>query len=299
MNRRLRFAITTAISFAILAIASQPRAEERSAAPAAAVPDEALPEDSAPPDYLAADPSAPEITAATLFANERFWPYTVELTRAWKGPGMQSSAPAGTRGVLIRLDDAKRARVDFGRHGIGDVPLDATDIVARANGVRVGTEPKPLPNFVEAIGPRLVASSVEPMRPYPVAGVFGHGAFVAAFADPNAASFESLAAALAPLASRSDALVIFFPQGRPADAAVYQRLRSVGWKVPFVFQHLSEPYTASLVGPSPKLPLVTVQTADGRVLLSERFEPSRAEAIARQIADVIPATHASSSGKNP
>jgi hypothetical protein len=245
-------------------------------------PDEALPTDEGPPAYTAADPSAPELTAKTLFANERFWPYKVDLTAAWTAPDGQKIA-AGTRGILIHMIDAARARIDFGRHGVGDVLVAKTDLLARANQVRLGTEVKHLPNFVEAMGPRLMASSVFPPRPFPVSAVFARKAFLAVFADPTAADFDALAAALAPLRDRPELLTILLPQGRPPDAVVYERLRALGWKVPFVFRHLAEPYTASLVGPSPTLPLLTLQTADGRLLLSETWKPANAASIRTRI----------------
>jgi hypothetical protein len=279
MTIEYRFRVSLVAAFAGVVLAAGAHAAEP--APPSE-PADVFPADVAAPVYVAADPSAPEVTAKTVFAQERFWPYHVDLSRSWKGEGFASEVPVGTRGVLVRMEDAERARIDFGRHGVGTVPIDRTDLVARANSVRLGTGAKPLPNFVEALGPRLLASSLESPRPYPVAAVFMHAAFVCVFADVAAPSFEEIARALVPL-RRSDVLTIVLPQGRPSDVAVFERLRALAWRVPFVFQHLAEPYTASLAGPSPTLPLVTLQTPNGRLLFSERWGDSVAAALGKRI----------------
>ena len=294
MNLDPRHCKALVVTLFYAALATGARAADPAAPDAS---DEALPADVAAPVYVAADPSAPEVTAKTFFANERFWPYHVDLTRAWKGDGFAAEVPAGVRGVLVRMEEAAKARIDFGRHGVGAVPLERTDLVARANGVRLGTEGKPLPNFVEAMGPRLLASSVDPPRPYPVGAVFMHAAFVCVFADVGSPAFEEIARALAPL-GRRDVLTIVLPQGRPSDAGVYERLRALAWRVPFVFQHLAEPFTASLAGPSPALPLVTLQTPNGRLLFSESWNDSTPRALdARIEAELGPAPV--SSAKTP
>src|SRR5262245_28318631 len=87
------------------------------------------------PAHQVADPAAPPVTAKNLLASERFWPYHVALPKAWKPPGSQQALPAGTRGVLIRVEREGLARVDFGRDGLVEVPVDATDLVAQAERV--------------------------------------------------------------------------------------------------------------------------------------------------------------------
>lgn len=237
------------------------------ASPMAAAP--ALEE--VPIEHHAEDPTAPEVTAKNLLANERFWPYRVALVRPWKGDGLASELPVGSLGIVIRVEDAKKVRIDFGRNGLAEVPIEATDLIARSNGVRLGTERKFLPNFIEAIGPRLLDSSAESVRPVTMTTVYPHEGFLCVFADTSAPSLAEIAKALAPLAQRDDVMTIVFPQGRPLDVIVYERLRSIDWKVPFVFQHLSEPYTRTLVGEAPKLPYVTLQTREGRLLLAKQW----------------------------
>ena len=62
-------------------------------------------------------------------------------------------------GVLIRVEASGLARIDFGRDGLYEVPVGATDLVERANRIRTGELRKMAPNFVLAIGPRLVDSA--------------------------------------------------------------------------------------------------------------------------------------------
>src|SRR5262245_34700801 len=82
------------------------------------------------PEHVAADASAPPVTAASLLESERFWPYQVALVRAWRPPGAAQALPAGTRGVLIRVEATGRARVDFGRQGLYEVAVGDLDLVA-------------------------------------------------------------------------------------------------------------------------------------------------------------------------
>jgi hypothetical protein len=48
---------------------------------------------------------------------------------------------------------------------------------------------------------------------------------------------------------------------------VRDRLRSLGWTVPFLLDFLSEPYTRTLVYGETPMPYVMLQTNEGRVLL--------------------------------
>lgn len=269
--RKPSFLVFLAIGWLVLPHA--PASAEPSANPAPnASPTAAAPApEEVPVEHHAEDPTAPEVTAKNLLANERFWPYRVSLARSWKGEGVPSELPSGTSGIVVRVEDEKNVRIDFGRNGLAEVPIAATDLVARSNGVRLGTERKYQPNFIEAIGPRLIDSKAEPMRPVTMATVYRHQGFVCVFADMSAPSLAEIAKALAPLARREDVMTVVFPQGRPLDVIVYERLRSVDWKVPFVFQHLSEPYTRTLIGEAPKLPYVTLQTSEGRLLLAKQW----------------------------
>lgn len=228
------------------------------------------------PEYSASDPSAAAITAHNLLASERFWPYRVSLTRAWKPAGGGTTLDAQTVGVLIRVEDAGGARIDFGRNGLHEVPVDATDLLARANEIRLGKLDKTAPNFVLAIGPRLVDSRSTPIRPLPIDALTGRQRFLAVFADPASPEFAELAKALGPLRERPGLETIFFPQGRVADAVVHERLAALGWTVPFVFDHLSEAYTPSLLGDGAALPALTLQTDEGRLLYRGAWGPNSA-----------------------
>src|SRR5262245_210951 len=72
------------------------------------------------------------VTAANVLQNERFWPYHAALTKPFSG------IQTGTVGVLIRLESATLARIDFGRDGIHEVPIESTDVVERARGIQLG-----------------------------------------------------------------------------------------------------------------------------------------------------------------
>lgn len=271
--------------------------ESRSASPAGAAPPSSSSAEELP-EHLAADAGAPIVTSANLLRGERFWPYHVVLERPWTAPGVGSPIPAGTRGVVVRVISGERARLDFGRHGVHDMPIADTDLLARANAIRTGTAKKFLPLFVEAIGPRLVSSAGEEMRPVSIRDVYARAAFVAVFADPSAPEFPAIAASVMKT-DRPDVLTIVFPQGRPADAVVHQRLRALGWGAAFVLQHLSEPYTRSLMGEDARLPAYAVFTPEGRLLSGSQWKSSSGDAIGQALVEAIgPASPVPGSGES-
>lgn len=225
------------------------------------------------PEYHAEDPAAAIVTAANLLANERFWPYHVGLVRAWQPEGREAPLPLGTRGVLIRIEEAGQARIDFGRDGLFEVPVAATDVVELANRVRRGELEKMAPNYVLAIGPRLVDAAADPPRGFPFRDVGAQGAFLSVFADPQGEDFERLTAALAPLRERAGLLTILFPQGGLPDSIVYERVRAAQWAVPFVHDHLTQPYTNTLLPDDIAPPAILLQTPEGRVLFERRWTP--------------------------
>jgi hypothetical protein len=209
------------------------------------------------------------VGAADLLHNERFWPYRVSLRRAWQAPGSERTLPAGSTGVLIRVEDADSARIDFGRDGIHRVPVAETDLVENVNRVRLGELAKTAPNFVFALGPRLLDSGAEPLAPVPLAKVLARRAFVTVFADVE--QFQPIARDLSGLTGRAELMTIVVPQGMKPDAEVRDRLRELGWKVPFVYRHLAEAYTPSLLPDAMAPPAVMLQTAEGRVLFASTW----------------------------
>jgi hypothetical protein len=237
------------------------------------------------PAHAASSPGAPAVTAATLLESERFWPYHVRLESAWTPPRARDAIPAGAIGVLVRVESRSLARVDFGRHGLVDAPIEKTDLVARANAIRLGQEEKRLPNLVEAIGPRLLASEGDALEALPLSFTYAHDGFLCVFADPSAEGFPDLAVAMTALPHRAELLTILFPQGRKSDAAVRERLRASGWKVPFVYQHLAEPYTRTLIGDAAVLPRISLLSPEGRLLFDREWRPDTITALRAAIED--------------
>jgi hypothetical protein len=218
------------------------------------------------PEHHAADPQAQPITDTNLLQSDRFWPYEVALA-----PDAKLEIPDGSVGVLIRVESGGIARIDFGRDGLRNVPIDRTDVVARANDVRNGKLDKTAANFVLALGPRLLDPSGAVLRPFPFEVTALRPGFLCVFADPSAKEFADIATALAPLRDRADVLTMVFPQGQVPDAKMRERLRELGWEVPFVYDHLSEAYTETLLSGGVRPPAVVLQTNEGRVLLERAW----------------------------
>lgn len=245
------------------------------------------------PGYDPSSPTAPVVSEANLLASERFWPYQVGLVKPWQPPGRPQPLPVGATGVLIRVEDGGRlARVDFGRDGLYELPVAATDLVERANRVRRGELDKMAPNYVLAIGPRLVDTAADPPRTFPFADVNEYRVFLGVFADPRAADFETLAKALAPFQERAGLLTILFPQGERPDPETWERLRAIGWPVPFVQDHLSDPYTRTLLAEGADGPALQLVSAEGRVLFAGAAKPEVAPALREALDRALPAASA-------
>jgi hypothetical protein len=232
------------------------------------------------PEFRAADPAAAVVTEADLLARERFWPYHVALRRAWRASAEAKPLPAGTEGVLIRAEPSGRARIDFGRLGLHEVPVGETDLVERANRVRLGELEKSAPNLIYSIAPRLADSASEEPRLYPFPAEAEARRVACVFVDPSAVEFDEIARALGPLREQDGVLTIVFPQGQVPDLPMRERLRGLGWTVPFVLDHLAEPYTGVLLSAGIRPPAVLVATSEGRVLLESAWRRDLAPEIA-------------------
>lgn len=225
------------------------------------------------PLYHAGDASAAPVTEQSLQTNERFWPYQVALTRPWQPPGRDKPLPARTLGVLIRIEPSGAARIDFGRHGVYEVPVAETNLVEEANRVRRGELRKMAPNFVLAIAPRLVDTASDEPRALPVAESSKYRNFLCVFTDPGAKGFPALARALAPLAGRDGLLTILFPKSDQPDLKMREQLRGLGWKVPFVLGYMAEAYSRTLLPDGASLPYLMLNTREGRVLFQAPWSP--------------------------
>lgn len=221
------------------------------------------------PEHRAAAPEANPVTRQNLLASERFWPYRVSLVRSWKPAGREQPLVPGSTGVLIRVESSGRARIDFGRDGLCTVPAEATDLIERANDVRLGKLEKQAANFVLAIGPRLLDSSSDEPRSVPIAESAHRPGFLAVFAA--AERLPELAPVLAPLEGRGGVMTIVFAQGDHPDLRLRDDLRRLGWKVPFVPDHLADAYTDSLLPDGMRPPAVVLQTPEGRVLFARAW----------------------------
>lgn len=221
------------------------------------------------PEHHAASPGAAAVTQENLLTSERFWPYQVSLLRSWKPAGREQPLEPGATGVLIRVEASGDARIDFGRDGLYTVPLGETDLLERANRVRLGKLEKLAANFVLAIGPRLVDPAADALRPFPIAETARHPGFLTVFGSQE--QLSEMAPALAPLNGRDGVLTIVLAQGSYPDARVREDLRRLGWTVPFVLDHLADAYTASLLPDGIAMPAVVLQTAEGHVLFQSTW----------------------------
>lgn len=229
------------------------------------------------PQYEVEDASAAVVTQENLLESERFWPYRVSLVEAFKPIGQEKALKIGDLGVLIRVESAGIARIDFARRGIHEVPVAKTDLIEQANRLRRGVALKKAPNFTLAVGPRLVSADTTGMAPFLFRRALAYRGFLTVFADPDAADFPKIAASLAPLRERQGVLTILLPVSKRPDLEIHDRLRSMQWPVAFVYDHLSESYLASLLPEGGKQPFVMLQTREGRVRFQSNWNPGVAQ----------------------
>jgi hypothetical protein len=233
--------------------------------------------------YRASNSMAVAITQDTLLSNDRFWPTMATLRESIRPESAATELPAGLSGVLIRVESSKLARIDFGRDGLFEIPVEKTDLVEASNAVRLGSLSKTAPNFALAIGPRLVDTSSKHPRSYSFQEASRKRGFISVFVDPETAEFGEIARALGPLAHHEGVLTVVFPQARRPDPTVYAKLVELDWQVPFVLAHLSEPYTRILLGKGIKPPSIALQTADGRLLFESGWGPRARESLSEAL----------------
>jgi hypothetical protein len=233
--------------------------------------------------YRAARPEAPAVTPESLPDAERFWPHQVQLVEDWKPEGWSGAFGWGL-GVLIRVDRDKGLRVDFSRFGKHWVPIGVTDVVRRAEAVRLGEAHKYAPNLVLALknrlldpsGTTLVETRVDPMS---------QRAFVLVFADPLAADFERLARDLRALDAREDVMRVLLPQGGHADAFVYKACYDAGFPGVFLLDRFAAAYSEGFLETPPAGPRIQVASPEGRVLWEGRWMPGLGELLHARFAE--------------
>lgn len=236
------------------------------------------------PAFSASDPSAPPVSEINLMTSERFWPYTVSLVSEWRAGSDGRTLAAGSKGVLVRVDSHERVRIDFGRDGIVEVPVDRTDLIAGANAIRTGEARKDAPNLTWAIGARILDGGADEVGLYGMEHALAKRGFLMIFVDPaDAPTYASMARALAPMNDRHDVLTIVVPQGRESDEEMLALQKRVGWSAAFMLGHLAIPYTTSLLPGTAGAPYVILQTNEGRVIAegpwSEDLVPRLATAL--------------------
>lgn len=243
------------------------------------------------PTFDATAPEAPAVTTDSLLANERFWPYHVALTETIIGTSLSTgtTVPAKRRGVLIRVDpDGAHVRIDFGRDGRATVPVAQTDIVARANGVRTGAMDKDASNIVFMFAPRLVDPSQDQLMPYRYPHEAGKDYMLMVFADPTDLAFDAQVAQFRSLAQHPEIMTILFPQAQLHDREVRQILRDYDWQVPYLYDHLSEYYTPSLLPDGLEAPAVLLLSVEGRLHFAGSIETGTREKLDVVLEELFP-----------
>ncbi|MGB0619026.1 MAG: hypothetical protein ACPGVZ_06085 [Myxococcota bacterium] len=214
--------------------------------------------------YHAADPTAAPVTLENLVASERFWPHQVQLVEDWKPDGFVGDFGWGM-GVVIEVDAASRVRVDFSRFGKHWIPASVTDIIARANAIRLGESVKFKPNLVLALGNRLLDPTGRTLAEAKV-DLLDQNAFVLVFADPLAPDFPALVTELAPAFERTGIHFVLLAQGGHPDFHVWKGCHDAGWPGSFLLDRFAPAYSEGFLDAETPMPWVEIRSPEGRRL---------------------------------
>lgn len=229
------------------------------------------------------------LTLSNLLEHEADWPYQVALARAWKPAGHAGEFGwgVGTLGVLIRMGEGERLRVDFGRFGIHWVPAEATDVLARANRVRSGELRKTAPNLAVALNHRLLDPRGRQLADWgDDLFLVPKSVFILIFADPADDGFARIAARTAAWAKEpGTVLVLIAPAGRP-DAHVYKYCFDSGWKGAFLMNMFAAPYAEAQLEPGASRPFVQLLTPEGRLIHGASWSDDAAAEVERAAAEI-------------
>ena len=301
--RRLNLILRSARILLLLAffpasqLACSPSTDDARDAIPASVATQSAPNAKRPADPTrdgASDPartSAATISVENVFDNESSWPNIASLVESWTPAGESPPLKKGYRGAVIRLLPGGLVRIDFGRHGKHEIPIAATDFVARANEVEAGTRFKTAPNFLAHFGTQFVhPTSPEPMA-FPTPELAKSDRFLCIFADPSPESFAELAERLAALDDVPKLQGLMFPLAVERDQiqAVKDRLEAVGWRVPYAYPQAAEKHAESLLGAVPTRPMALLITGEGRLLLQTELDrPGAIEALRTAVTSPSP-----------
>lgn len=224
------------------------------------------------------DSSGAAITATNVYDLEAYWPNIVALEESWLPMGQEKPLKASYRGALVRVEADGRVRIDFGRHGKHDIPIERTDLLQRTADVRAGKQHKAAPGFVLQMGTRLVDPSDDAPSALPSLVLDRAETFLCLFADPSAEDFPALVRAVSALDAQDGVMAILFPQGlSEVDlATVHRQLRGLSWKAPYAYPRLTPDHTRALLGVDETPPHALVVTPEGRVLFRTALGDSRA-----------------------
>jgi hypothetical protein len=218
--------------------------------------------------------AAGSITAENVVEHENSWPDIVALVAPWTPSGAEKPLKIGYRGALVRVEEDRRVRIAFGRHGNHVIPIELTDLIARANEVQAGNRHKIAPNFLGHFGTQFLDPTSEELGPFPTPELSKSTRFLCVFARPSELTFPTLAGWLAPLRDVQGLQTLFFPLDMPRDAAegVKVALGEVDWQVPFAYPQAAELHAQKLLGEVPARPMALLITDEGRLLLEVPVE---------------------------
>ncbi|MCI0633039.1 MAG: hypothetical protein L0206_03865 [Actinobacteria bacterium] len=242
--------------------------------------------DPAPANPAPVNPALEPVTYENLYEREQYWPDHVMLTEPWKPEGFEGERFGYGLGILVRVEPSGDLRIDYARLGQHRVPARVTNVIEQANRIRLGEVRKPRPKFVFAVANKLFDPNTDPPRYVNPIGVGYIETYLIVAADPASQGFAEIASALAPIRTRSEVMLVLFPQGALPDDRVLERCKEVGWTDPFLISTYVPGFTASIFGDL-EPPRVILQSPEGRVIHSSAWsEGTRAsleKAIEREL----------------
>ena len=213
-----------------------------------------------------------EFFVGDLVIRDELWPFHVQLTRPVAPEGRE--AIPRRKAVLIRVIDTEGVRLGFGRFGIHEVPIEHTDVVAKAREIANGSHVKPS-NLAMSVVPALYDPRYEQIEPYPRFRETSNDLLlVAAPLDP--ALLEAMRGPLAEIDAMDRVRVVFLAQGATTNEEIHAALRAAEWTAPYVRKGFIGTFTQAHLGPEPPVPGLGLFTPHGRLLYRAAWQSPEA-----------------------
>ena len=217
------------------------------------------------PNETAEPAGAAPLTGEDLVSQDAYWPEKVYVTGDWTPDDSWKDARKPIRGMLLRVPDPGHVRVDFGRLGIHEVPIAETDVLPKANALRVEAAPNRRGNLTRLLSGALTDTRFEQVQPYRRHRIVRSDILLVA-APLDAELLRGMAESLREFHVPGEGMnVVLLVQKKERDSvAIFETLREIGWEMPFLRWGFVESATNGYLEEGHTIPWIGLMSPFGR-----------------------------------